>query len=163
MNNYTLPALVGGVIVMLPTVWGTIKNWRRYGSNPATADEFKAMAIKLGPIGAMGAPGINLGKSRRSEEEVKRTKVTNVGWVWSFMKAFNGCCVCKVNTPANTPWWKPFKQMIVKGLLRTDFLYKDLYAAPRLDGPYHVTEMSYQFIVCSPECEQYIYLALLET
>jgi hypothetical protein len=74
-----------------------------------------------------------------------------------------GCCVCKTKTPANMPWWKPFRIMKVVGLLKKDFPYKDIYSTSRLDeGNLSYEKRDYYFAVCSEECENFIYLALLE-
>jgi hypothetical protein len=110
---------------------------------------------------------------QQAEHNVQSTKVESVKREWckipSLQKPYKcnghimGCCVCKTKTPANTPWWKPFKIMKVVGLLRKDFPYKDIYSTSRLDeGNLSYDKRDYYFAVCSEGCENFVYLALLE-
>lgn len=119
------------------------------------------------PSKSPGGTFTNIGGTRIANENIKRTGVVKVNHLWWWMNNINGCCVCKTKTPANMPWYKPFKQVMVKGLLREDFPYKDRKVSPRYNAPmsagYSIMGIDYEFIVCSPECEQYIYLALLDT
>jgi hypothetical protein len=138
-----------------------------------------------GSPGPMGPMGIPWALAPPPEYMVKRTKVTRVYHLGIFRRILNwfkeitwrvtlatsrptcnkvmGCCVCKLVTRANKPWWKPFRVMIAQGLLKPDFIYKDVEGHKNENiSSYYSGDITYYFAVCSEECENFVYLALLE-